>query len=340
MQVKYTNFRVLVALFTLAVALGGSNVAVASESFDALFASGSPGGNWAQIATMLSDQCQKNIPNFTYTTFPGGGATNPILVARGDANMGMTFLTNLSDIMGGKEQYHEEFPNGATNLRSLTKLGLTSWAYIVITGDIARKYNVSTFKDLIDNKAQMRMNVGQVGQGDEQFSRRLLGYYGLTYEDITSWGGQVTYSPNSDAIDRFVNGAQTNTLLFVERLGLAEVIELFASRECVLVPLDQDALDYLGSTYSYMVGTAPANTFKGQTEEIKMAYLEYCVFTNDTMPEEIAYGITKSILTGKEEFIKTNVAFEAFEPAIAYRDMAAPLHPGAERAFKELGYMK
>ena len=318
---------------------GGASATPAAAPVEILFASGSAGGAWAQTATMFSDRCQENIPNFTYTIVPGGGASNVILVSRGECNVGMTFLTNLSDICKGIGQYEEEFPDGAQNLRVMCRLGVTSWGHIVISEANAKKYNISSMQDIIDQKLPLKFNVGSVGQGDELFARRMLAAYGTTYEDIESWGGQVTYSPNGDAIDRFVNGNQCDVLIFVEKLGLAEVTELFSSRDCVLVSIDDAILQSLADDYNYVIGSAPIETYKGMTAPFNTVYQEQVVFTRDDMDEELIYKMTKTILENKDEWIKVNASFTSFDPANAYKGIPCELHPGAERAYKELGLM-
>ncbi len=316
-----------------------SETSSAAAPVEILFASGSAGGAWAQTATMFSDKCQGVIPNFSYTIVPGGGASNVILVSRGECNVGMTFLTNLSDICKGIGQYAEEFPNGAQNLRVMCRLGVTSWGHIVISEANATKYNIKSFQDVVDQKIPFKFNVGNVGQGDELFARRMLEAYGVTYEDIESWGGQVTYSPNGDAIDRFVNGNQCDVLVFVEKLGLAEVTELFSSRDCVLVSIDDNVLQYLADEYNYVIGSAPADTYKGMTGPFDTVFQEQVVFCRDDMDEELIYQMTKTILENKEEWMKVNASFSAFDPANAYKGIPCDLHPGAERAYKELGLM-
>jgi TRAP transporter TAXI family solute receptor len=326
-------------IFMFAGCSGSKSEQAKTPSQDILFASGSPGGSWAQIATMLSDKCKENIENFNYTIMPGGGATNVILVARGEANVGMTFITNLTDIALGRGRYEQEFTGGAKNLRGMTRLGVTSWGHLVISADLARQYNIKTAKDIFEQKVPVKMNVGQVGQGDEEFAGRILGAYGVTYKDVESWGGQVTYSPNSDAIDRFVNGNQCNLLVFVERIGLAEIVELFSARNCVYVPIDADIITSMAAEYNYMRGIVPGGRYRGVEGGIETLYIEQVVFCSDQMPEDVIYKMTKTILENKETWIKTNAAFEAFDPVNAGKNIPVPLHPGAEKAYKELGYL-
>jgi len=62
------------------------------------------------------------------------------------------------------------------------------------------------------------------------------------------------------------------------------------------------------------------------------------LITNDKMPEEVAYSIVKILAEKKEQVQSISVSLEVFNPETAWENLIAPLHPGAEKAYKELGY--
>jgi len=56
--------------------------------------------------------------------------------------------------------------------------------------------------------------------------------------------------------------------------------------------------------------------------------------------EEKAYRITKALLEHRAELRSINASLSGFDPAKACQNLPVPLHPGAARAYRELGYMK
>lgn len=58
------------------------------------------------------------------------------------------------------------------------------------------------------------------------------------------------------------------------------------------------------------------------------------------MPEDQVYKITKAICEGREELIKSFSTWETFTLEGAPRQMAFPLHPGAEKYYREIGVLK
>ena len=61
------------------------------------------------------------------------------------------------------------------------------------------KRQVNTFKELVDTKYPIKLSVGVQGSSIELLMRNIFAYYGVTYEDIASWGGKIEYLNIGDA---------------------------------------------------------------------------------------------------------------------------------------------
>jgi TRAP-type uncharacterized transport system substrate-binding protein len=59
-----------------------------------------------------------------------------------------------------------------------------------------------------------------------------------------------------------------------------------------------------------------------------------------SLPDEVAYVITKAIFGNLEEFKKLHPALAALTPENMLEGNSVPFHPGAERYFKEIGLIK
>ena len=60
---------------------------------------------------------------------------------------------------------------------------------------------------------------------------------------------------------------------------------------------------------------------------------------NKDVPEDVAYTIIKILCENIEEVHKINPANKNFDPKTGWKNVAVPLHPGAEKYYKEAGYM-
>jgi len=62
--------------------------------------------------------------------------------------------------------------------------------------------------------------------------------------------------------------------------------------------------------------------------------------TRDDMNAKVVYQMLKIVYSNMDELKKMNEGFKGESAATGLRGMAIPLHPGAERFFKESGFLK
>lgn len=65
--------------------------------------------------------------------------------------------------------------------------------------------------------------------------------------------------------------------------------------------------------------------------------IDVAMFTNKDVPDDVVYKMVKTIYGGKPELIKALAAFARFDPKQMVRKSTVPYHPGAIKAYKELG---
>jgi uncharacterized protein len=65
--------------------------------------------------------------------------------------------------------------------------------------------------------------------------------------------------------------------------------------------------------------------------------IDVAMFTNASVPEDVVYKVVKTIYEGKPDLIKALGAFARFNPKTMVRKSSVPYHPGAIKAYKELG---
>ena len=65
--------------------------------------------------------------------------------------------------------------------------------------------------------------------------------------------------------------------------------------------------------------------------------IDVAMFTNKDVPDDVVYKLVKTVYAGKAQLAKTLGAFARFNPKFMVRKSAVPYHPGAIKAYKELG---
>jgi len=84
----------------------------------------------------------------------------------------------------------------------------------------------------------------------------------------------------------------------------------------------------------------PAGTYPGIDKDVETVGMSAVLFCRDDLSEEVVYNFTKSILENIEYLKGVYAALGELDMTEAWQNLGAPLHPGAERYFREKGYIK
>jgi TRAP transporter TAXI family solute receptor len=101
--------------------------------------------------------------------------------------------------------------------------------------------------------------------------------------------------------------------------------------------LDKEVAAVLAKLPALSPTTIPPGTYKGQTAEIKSFSAWNFVVANKDLPDDVAYAITKAVLSAadpKSEIYPTATGTRA---ANAANNRILPFHPGALRFYREAG---
>lgn len=189
----------------------------------------------------------------------------------------------------------------------------------------------SGIKSLADLKGK-RISVGAPKSGTEINSRTILEAAGLTYEDL----GRVEYLPYAESVELMKNRQLDGTLLS-SGLGVAAIRDLANSIEVEFVPISPELVEKIGSPYVSL--PIPAGTYHGQNQEVPTAGVMNYLVTREGVSAETVYLMTKAMFEHLDEMIAAHGAAKAINPKTAGKNSPVPLHPGAERYYKEKGLL-
>jgi NMT1-like family len=68
--------------------------------------------------------------------------------------------------------------------------------------------------------------------------------------------------------------------------------------------------------------------------------LERTIIVSTAMSEGVAYTITKTINDNAERFRALHASLAEYDPSRGWSQLGVPLHPGAERYYREKGWLK
>jgi uncharacterized protein len=204
----------------------------------------------------------------------------------------------------------------------------------------AGKLNASSLKDIKDRKLPVRLYTLPVGSLGELGAKQMLKEYGISYEDIKSWGGTITHQGYKVIVDAFKDG-RADMLIAVITPKHPSITEIATFSEVKFLNVEPERVKGL-TALGYQPSVMPADVFKGQSQPVTTVGFPTVLITNAALPEPVAYAITKTLIDNKEALVRGHAGLAAFDPATSWKpeNVGAPLHPGAMRAYREKGWLK
>jgi TRAP transporter TAXI family solute receptor len=184
----------------------------------------------------------------------------------------------------------------------------------------------------LEQLAGKSLSVGAAKSGTELNARAILGAAGMSYSNL----GKVEYLPFAESVELMKN-RQLDATLQSAGLGVASIKDLATSTNVTIVSVPESVAQVLGAPY--IAATIPAGTYQGQNEPIATVAVVNFLVTHEDVSEETAYQMTKLLFENLEALVASHSAAAAISLGSALDGMPIPLHPGAERFYKEQGLM-
>jgi uncharacterized protein len=177
------------------------------------------------------------------------------------------------------------------------------------------------------------ISVGAAKSGTELNARTILGALGMSYDDL----GKVEYLPFAESVELMKN-RQLDATLQSAGLGVASLKDLATSVPTTIVSIPADVADKLGAPY--LAAVIPAGTYEGQTDDVPTLAVGNFFVTSSDVDEETVYQMTKLMFEHLPDLVAAHKAAGAISLENALNGMPVPLHPGAERYYREVGLIK
>lgn len=313
--------------FGLSLGLGLALVAGAVQAQQAQFINiltGGQSGVYYPLGVALSQIYAKAIPNARATAqVTKASAENLNLLQAGRGELAFALGDAVSDAWKGDAE-----AGFKTKLDKLRGLSATYNNYIQIVASAD-----SGIKTLADLKGK-RVSVGAAKSGTELNARAILKAAGLSYADL----GKVEYLPFGESVELMKN-RQLDATLQSAGLGVASIRDLATAVKIVVVPVPADVVAKVGDA-AYQAAVIPANTYTGQAADVPTAAIPNFLVTHAGVSDELAYQMTKAMYENLDTLYAAHNAAKAIKRENAVKGMPIPLHPGAEKYYREVGVMK
>lgn len=179
-----------------------------------------------------------------------------------------------------------------------------------------------------------RISVGAPRSGTELNARAILRAAGLAYSDFS----KVEYLPFGESVELMKN-RQIDVTLQSAGLGVAALRDLSTAVKVNFIPVPAEVVAKVGDP-AYRAATLPANTYDGQTTDIPTVSINNLLITHAEVSEDIVYQMTRGVFDNLERLGNSHSAARQIRLETAAQDLPVPLHPGAERYYREKGLIQ
>lgn len=301
-----------------------SGAAVAQQQQFINVLTGGQSGVYYPIGVALSQIFGKDIPNVRSTAqVTKASAENLNLLQAGRGELALALADSVSDAWKGDAE--AGFPKKLDKLRGLSGT-YNNYIQIVASAD-------SGIKTLADLKGK-RISVGAAKSGTELNARAVFKAAGMTYADMA----KVEYLGFGESVELMKN-RQLDATLQSAGLGVASIRDLATAIKIVLIPVPAEVVAKVGDA-AYQSSMIPANTYTGQTEAIPTAAITNFLVTHSGVSDDMAYRMAKAMYDNVDTLYAAHNAAKAIKRENAIKGMPVPLHPGAEKYYREVGLIK
>lgn len=321
---KKRAFLVVSIVLALTLVLAGTSIAQQKKFF--VISTGGTGGTYYPLGGILAQALSQAVPEVVATSQAGNASVANCNLIR-DKQVESAFVqSNVAyNAYNGLEQFKDK---PAKNLRFIASL-YPETIQIVARAD-------SKIKSLKDIKGK-RLVPGDRGSGTEVDTLNILGAYGYTYKDFSS----VDWLSFSGGAQR-LQDKQADVTFTTAGWPTAAITELAISTNIVLVPIDEAKITEITKKYPfYSRIVIPKATYKGQEKDVPTITTMAQWVVGAEVPDEVVYKLTKALWeNGAKKMAEAHSQGKNVQPKTALAGMGIPLHPGAEKFYKEAGLIK
>lgn len=305
-------------VLVLVVALAGSAGAAVRRI---AIATAGTGGALYPMGVAMAESINRHVPGFQASAQASAASVqNLSMLHAGSVEWGIAqseiawFAYNGLEVYRGRQMDH---------LRALFAT-VGSWVQVFVPANSP----VRSFDDLRGK----RVGVGSPGSGGEVDARMLLGYFGLTYQNV-----KAVFLSDAEMVEALKEGT-LDAMVVTHPLKSAPLLDLTTSMKVRMLSVDDPSF-YRKHPY-FLRRVIPGGTYEGIDEPVVTPYSRVVMYTTTRsgLGDDDIYRMLQAIWDNRNEWkdahpaVSRDVTWEA-----ALDGIATPLHPGAVRFFRDRG---
>ena len=194
--------------------------------------------------------------------------------------------------------------------------------------------------DNLGDLADKRVGIAQAGSGTQVAVLQMLEAWGVTRDNM-----EEAELNNSQSAERLADG-QLDAYFYAAGWPVAAMVQLASTKGMELHSFTDEDLAKINEIIpAYIPSKIPAGVYEGIDYEVNTSAVSALLVVSSDLEEELVYGITQALWNdntrnlldnghAKGKQITPDTALDGIEA------LGVPLHPGAEKFYKEAGLLK
>jgi uncharacterized protein len=301
----------------------GFALAASAGEVKMVLATGGTAGTYYPFGGAMAKIWNSKIPGMNVTAQATGASIENIrLMNKDEVELALVQSDNIDWAFYGKEVFKEKI----TKMAAIAVL-YPEVVHIVLRGDSPAK----TFGNL----KGLKVGVGAPGSGTEANFRQLLEVYDMKKDDVK--GQYLSYSESAEQFkDKHIDAFFLTT-----GVPNSAIMDVANTRPIKIVGIDDAMVAKITQKYPFLApAKIPANTYKGQPEEVKTIAVMAALIAHPKLSEDVVYNLTKALIENQPELASAHAKGKELTLQGAVKGVSIPFHPGAVKYYKEKGLMK
>lgn len=277
------------------------------------------------VGAAITNMWSNNVPSVQAASqASAGGIENLNMVSDGEAQVSIAIASNVYQCYKGLDTFKD---HAYPDLKVIGGLYLNP-------NQVVASAN-SGIENIQDIKGK-HFAVASAGSSVYNEAEAHLTAAGMKFPDDI----KAEYITFGDAADMIQNGSIDGAWIMSGAPASAVTQALTSGAH--LVPIDDTLMDTLKAKYPwYTKYTIKAGTYPNQDKDVQTSAIKMVMFCRGDLPEDVVYQLTKTLWEHMDEMGQSQKNLKGLTAENAVKDIAGvPLHPGAEKYYKEIGVLK
>jgi TRAP transporter TAXI family solute receptor len=294
---------------------------VEAQNFN--FGAATQGGFWYALGGAYAMEIEEAIPGSSVTVIEGGSVSNLLGLEQGKFQMGFSNGQTVPEALNGEGNFEKK----AENVRWAATL-YPNVMHIVVREDS----DIHSIKDLKGKK----VSPGIKGYSGELAFQNILDINGMSYDDLS----KIEYVGTADGANLLRDG-HIDAMVGMLAAPVSTFQELDTTLGIRIISLEDETISKMKEINNgfskYVIGKDVYQNIDSDANTIS-AYTTFLVHKD--LSEDTVYTLMKTLFDNKDTWSNLNTMMSSFNEEFSIENKIGPIHPGAEKFYKEAGVLK